>query len=997
MWFSACELAVFLITGDCVVKTEKQIKTFSGKGVAMMHECKRILNRSTASEGLLLPQRATERDANAPMQTFMVPAAAVSESDTESTASPCHSTSSDSEKPGAKPPDKKRGRRAAPEKTTTDGAATEHAGDGEDDVGTDVGDLIAGGITMAPGKKQVFTKTLNHRDDWLHRGLALRDMDYFHYARYIDRIELPRQGSGQSFQKRHGVYWLFDGHYAYAASHVQILRKQPRTVQNVGPQCKRSDVNSGEDNALYKAYFHTCVHCPGADECANPLVYQSLLYPRIDNIDKYLAWLQCTPGAQRIETRFAPAWKARRYEIEVLADRAATKHDRAMRIGVIHDTTLCKGVRVPRSSPAAALGEATEHAFDVRMQQVLVQQIVLRALGVGTCVERVMATIMDGLAVPLPWHRDQPHLAEWQAFSTREILFNLDQTVDARNMAQAQARKRASLLTKDDMDDEPLAARPLQIVEDLGGAPADLDDEGLANDAGGEKHEVHLPVPVVARVLSRVAERAAAGRPGRPRDAHKEMQNVAAVFGPVLDDVAGAFPTESRRNDCLGHTLHDALEQQRAAAETLRREQQGDPPEAAEQPRATSEPGATLLTEAVVELLQSISDKLVEASAQGPAAVAKELAQAAELNRDQLGAVALIAYDMQVAWEAQGKPQRMKLTGRILRMLLLGGGGCGKTRIINLVLTALFLQFWGPRGCVKTAPSNKAARGILGKTEHAAAKIGGGALDMRSLSCNMKTQTALEYLWQPCGALIIDETPQGAAALYHALALRCMIGRASSHELEVADYAEPVMSFGAMPIVVECGDELQLPPVPATAGLFADLAGASTVHLAGVDLFRQKDYVYKLTTMKRFTDPIQIEVLTKMRRKGGCKLTPREWKAIRDTDISSLSATEQQRRLEGTDLWYQSAPTWATVAMAQVIRSRLSAVHASAPLYLIPAQDFVMNKPFDVRLTDAYLAEQIASIPSMNSTGRLPGIAMIHIGMLWKGSLERSVRRTTAA
>ena len=424
-----------------------------------------------------------------------------------------------------------------------------------------------------------------------------------------------------------------------------------------------------------------------------------------------------------------------------------------------------------------------------------------------------------------------------------------------------------------------------------------------------------------------------------------------------------------------------ALEQQRAAAEAMRREQQGDPPEISEQPRATSEPDATLLTEAAVELLQSISDKLVEASAQGPAAVAKQLAQAAELNRDQLGAVALIACDMQVAWEAQGKPQRMKQTGRILRMLLLGGGGCGKTRIINLVLTALFLKFWGPRGCVKTAPSNKAARGILGKTEHAAAKLGGGALNMGNLSCTQKTQTALEYLWKPCGALIIDETPQGAAALYHALALRCMIGRAAAHELEVADYAEPAMSFGAMPIVVECGDELQLPPVPATSGLFADLAGASTVHLAGVDLFRQKDYVYKLSTMKRFTDDTQIQVLTKMRRKGGCKLTAQEWKAIRDTDISSLSATEQQRRLEGTDLWYQSAPTWATVAMAQVIRSRLSAVHASAQLYLIPAQDFVMNKPLDVRLTDAYLAEQIASIPSMNSTGRLPSIAMVHIGM----------------
>ena len=57
--------------------------------------------------------------------------------------------------------------------------------------------------------------------------------------------------------------------------------------------------------------------------------------------------------------------------------------------------------------------------------------------------------LADGyLGVPLPWHPEQPHLAEWQAFSAREILFHLDQTVDARNMAQAQAKKRASQLGK---------------------------------------------------------------------------------------------------------------------------------------------------------------------------------------------------------------------------------------------------------------------------------------------------------------------------------------------------------------------------------------------------------------------------------------------------------------------------------------------------------------------------------------------------------------------
>ena len=78
----------------------------------------------------------------------------------------------------------------------------------------------------------------------------------------------------------------------------------------------------------------------------------------------------------------------------------------------------------------------------------------------GTCLERVMQKLMEYLAIPAPWHPDQPHLAEWQAFSTREILFNIDQSVEARNMAQKQAAKHKSMLTKYGDDDEDTMSKP---------------------------------------------------------------------------------------------------------------------------------------------------------------------------------------------------------------------------------------------------------------------------------------------------------------------------------------------------------------------------------------------------------------------------------------------------------------------------------------------------------------------------------------------------------
>ena len=156
-------------------------------------------------------------------------------------------------------------------------------------------------------------------------------------------------------------------------------------------------------------------------------------------------------------------------------------------------------------------------------------------------------------------------------------------------------------------------------------------------------------------------------------------------------------------------------------------------------------PPANLTAEAAL-LLQSTVPNV---SGQGPLTLARALARAAKLNADQMGAEALMANAMQPTWEEQGRPKRMQPTGRLLRMLLLGGGGCGKTRIINLVLTALFTEYDGPRSVVKAGPSNRAARGILGKTLHAACKLGTSAMDVQSLSCGEKAKAALASLGVP--------------------------------------------------------------------------------------------------------------------------------------------------------------------------------------------------------------------------------------------------------
>ena len=104
-----------------------------------------------------------------------------------------------------------------------------------------------------------------------------------------------------------------------------------------------------------------------------------------------------------------------------------------------------------------------------------------------------------------------------------------------------------------------------------------------------------------------------------------------------------------------------------------------------------------------------------------------------------------------------------------------------------------------------------------------------------------------------------------------------------------------------------------------------------------------------------------------------------------ETEISGPTCP----KLAGTEMWYEAAYEWSIVAMAQVSRSQLSAEHHKCPLFVIQAEDQFLSavdaKDARLRLDDNALRQKIGiavlSHPNMNETGRLPGFALLHIGM----------------
>ena len=103
----------------------------------------------------------------------------------------------------------------------------------------------------------------------------------------------------------------------------------------------------------------------------------------------------------------------------------------------------------------------------------------------------------------------------------------------------------------------------------------------------------------------------------------------------------------------------------------------------------------------------------------------------------------------------------MPLVGTLVRLLLVGGGGCGKTRIFNMVLVPLLEAFSSPQGVMKEASSNKAARLLHGKTMHAASILHGGS-SLRTVHRRLKEQRAkeLESIYNKLGAKVIDQLSQ---------------------------------------------------------------------------------------------------------------------------------------------------------------------------------------------------------------------------------------------
>ena len=409
------------------------------------------------------------------------------------------------------------------------------------------------------------------------------------------------------------------------------------------------------------------------------------------------------------------------------------------------------------------------------------------------------------------------------------------------------------------------------------------------------------------------------------------------------------------------------------------------------------------LQEAMDPFLVALNNRCI-----GPGEYAVELAINHTLNRQQILAVAPIAWVMEQMWLNRSNPDSMLADGACnesCNCLWLGAGGSGKTYAYSKVLRPMFRRYFSEAGYIVGAPTHAAVR-LLGpeaKTLHKWANVSPNTgLDRRSLRSAKNKGNPIEKKIIEVMAVLLDELSMNPPDVYHAAGFRFALLRQERMMLDMSRYLQEW--FGKVPIGVQLGDFLQLRPTAQRslcewhdAQRATDTAAAasssdeepvadeeaaqrtSNAAELGRNLFKNSlQRVVHFTGSGRFSDCPSgqqlVQILMCMRQ--GKRLPDDLWAALQARAYSKeqLRAQESRQRLLNA---HWGGLAWEQVARLQHVRIGLEAKALNKIVYLVQAIDRATG-------SNELTREQCISalqIVNMTKTHYLMGICPLYEGM----------------
>ena len=409
------------------------------------------------------------------------------------------------------------------------------------------------------------------------------------------------------------------------------------------------------------------------------------------------------------------------------------------------------------------------------------------------------------------------------------------------------------------------------------------------------------------------------------------------------------------------------------------------------------------LQEAMDPFLVALNNRCI-----GPGEYAAELAINHTLNRQQILAVAPIAWVMEQMWLNRSNPDSMLADGACnesCNCLWLGAGGSGKTYAYSKVLRPMFRRYFSEAGYIVGAPTHAAVR-LLGpeaKTLHKWANVSPNTgLDRRSLRSAKNKGNPIEKKIIEVMAVLLDELSMNPPDVYHAAGFRFALLRQERMMLDMSRYLQEW--FGRVPIGVQLGDFLQLRPTAQRslcewhdAQRATDTAAAasssdeepvadeeaaqrtSNAAELGRNLFKNSlQRVVHFTGSGRFSDCPSgqqlVQILMCMRE--GKRLPDDLWAALQARAYSKEQLRAQESRQRLLDAHWGGL-AWEQVARLQHVRIGLEAKALNKIVYLVQAIDRATG-------SNELTREQCISalqIVNMTKTHYLMGICPLYEGM----------------
>ena len=919
-WVSTPSLALFLMTGEYFVSTHHSHPLFLSRPMYLIQACKDILLKA-----------ATTAFVSEPPEESFWSAFQIQENDSPNAEAAAEETNCpENDEPHA-------------DSAADEADCAENDEDDEDDE--DIRE-------NENSPKNIGTATLRHNtgqfDDFLHRGDILADMNFYIYNSRIQRV-LKSVAEAQHAN----VSFPFETHYPMSELYCQVMRQRTCIPRLIGRKCPGHEENEGEEYSAYKVMLFQPLRCHSSGHCNDPLLCKPCLFP--------------TPTEKRLKPTFALAWKACRARMRILANKTEVKRRINKRLPVIHDTPLHKmWFHDPKNFTQQMLSRLT-------LEQVMRQKISAALLW------HAHSLLAEFLGLETGYHDNQLFPDEFFAWQSSQISRNIDADMLAKKDLLKTKDPKNLPHIEDDADNDSQAHEECDLdVDCFGGAFDELQDETAIS----EDEQTLLPttnpfamqLEELQTMLARHDERSSANKPGPTPDRFKQMISFSNAFGVAMN---------LQTKNCQAHTISETQLFGYDAAAAL---QHQDAVLKLMSSHTISELKEQISEEECLPEIRCAANNLeldmpepswldLPLLLQGPKKFAWHLCLQENLSDEQINCVALVAYPLQIQFEK--RPDKSspliptKWDAGMVRIVLVGSGGCGKSLLINKIFTPLFQAYFGFNGVLKQAPSNKAARLIGGRTMHVASALQAAqSLRTAQLKPNESAMKKLQILHVPAGADIFDEFSQIQAALLHANCLRTAYSRRRAYDFDINTYATSAGLFGFMPIVLLCGDPLQLPPVPDTTSLLSDLDKASSEHKAGCAIFSSIEDIFVFTKARRFTDQTLIEILDAMRKPGGQQLTDTQWEALQETEVDSKDSNfSAEQFLQETHGWYHVAYTWSLVSMASVLRAQAEARHAGKQILYVAASDTpkkICTPNLYKEMLQAYHVQKTKKIPSVS-------------------------------